>query len=91
MDEGELTKIVIIGNLAGETYRQEFHSDQNGFISGEAILSVSSNYTQIVSVDFVLEPLIQSNEVVAYEVILFNNTGNITTNEFHALSIEVYR
>lgn len=91
VEQGELLKMVVIGNLAGETYRQEFQSDEYGYITGEAILSVNGNYTQIISVEFTLEPLIQNNEVVAFEVILFNNTGNINTNEFHALSIEVYR
>lgn len=86
--ESEPLKLVVVGNSAGETYRQEFHSDEYGYILGEAVLYISTNYASIASVSFVLEPIAGEN---AFSVAYFENTGNLNISDFTALSIEVYR
>lgn len=86
--ESEPLKFVVVGDSAGEIYRQEFHSDEYGQILGEAIIYISTDYASIASVSFVLEPIAGQN---AFSVAYFENTGNININDFTALSIEVYR
>ena len=86
--ESEPIKFVVVGNLAGEIYRQEFHSDEYGYIMGEAVIYISANYASIASVSFVLEPISGQN---AFSVASFENTGNLNISDFTALSIEVYR
>ena len=65
--ESEPLKFVVVGDSAGEIYRQEFHSDEYGQILGEAIIYISTDYASIASVSFVLEPIAGQNAFsVAY-------------------------
>lgn len=84
---GEPMRLVAIGNLAGEVYRQELHSDINGIISGEILISLSEDYINMASVHVTLVP----DGTNHFTVTGFQNTGNILINDFTALSIEVHR
>jgi len=79
----EPKKLVVIGNIQGESYRQEFHSDEFGFIFGEVLLSVDEEYNSAAAT-FLLQP----NGPTSYTVSLFESDEVVN---FTALSLEVYR
>jgi len=86
-NSSEARKLVVVGDLAGEIYRQELHSNVNGQISGEVIIYLSEDYSQVASVQLTVE----ASGGNSYFVTEFTNTGNIIISDFTALSIEVYR
>jgi hypothetical protein len=83
----EPLRLVVVGNIAGDTYIQEFYSNSYGIISGEALINVSENFLSVVSVEFVISPLDSTTYITQY----FENTGNITVSSFTAFKLEVYR
>lgn len=82
----EPKRLVVIGDIQGETYRQEFFADEVGFISGEALLSVDDEFNS-VSVNFILQP----TSTIQYQTVVFENTGSIDVANFVAFRLEVFR
>jgi hypothetical protein len=83
----EPKRLVVIGNVDDEEFRQEILQDDFGFFSGEIIILIESEDANIASVEIVLERTSDTEYVVSY----FESTGNIEIFSFIALSIEVYR
>jgi hypothetical protein len=83
----EPLRLVVIGDIAGETLEQEFYSDGFGMIHGDALISVSSNLLGVASAEFIIEPISNTRFRTQY----FASTGNVPIISFTAFKLEVYR
>jgi hypothetical protein len=90
------TRLVVIGNVDGEPYRQEFYNNPDGSINGAAIILTTE--LAVGEVEFTLTPIIdgtpgtypQTDPIVGYQVTQFDNIGNFAISSFTALSLEVF-